>query len=121
MLTVTGLTKRFGSATAVHDVSFTIQPGEILGLIGQNGAGKTTTFRMLLNLLQADHGNMTWNDQPLSLLSRETIGYLPEERGLYPKMTVVDQICFFRRITWHETRCGDGCSGSMARSISGQR
>ena len=95
MLTVTGLTKRFGSATAVHDVSFTIQPGEILGLIGQNGAGKTTTFRMLLNLLQADHGNMTWNDQPLSLLSRETIGYLPEERGLYPKMTVVDQICFF--------------------------
>ncbi|MBS6631497.1 ABC transporter ATP-binding protein [Lacticaseibacillus paracasei] len=95
MLTVTGLTKRFGSATAVHDVSFTIQPGEILSLIGQNGAGKTTTFRMLLNLLQADHGNMTWNDQPLSLLSRETIGYLPEERGLYPKMTVVDQICFF--------------------------
>ena len=98
MLNVTNLTKRFGNTTAVHDVSFAVGPGEILGLIGQNGAGKTTTFRMLLNLLQPDQGTVTWNQQPLAKLSRETIGYLPEERGLYPKMTIAHQICFFAEL-----------------------
>ncbi|ETW67550.1 hypothetical protein N577_011155 [Lacticaseibacillus rhamnosus 2166] len=58
MLNVTNLTKRFGNTTAVHDVSFAVRPGEILGLIGQNGAGKTTTFRMLLNLLQPDQARL---------------------------------------------------------------
>jgi ABC-2 type transport system ATP-binding protein len=75
-----------------------VRPGEILGLIGQNGAGKTTTFRMLLNLLQPDSGTVTWQDRPLTQLSREMIGYLPEERGLYPKMTVADQISFFAEL-----------------------
>ncbi|KRK12176.1 ABC superfamily ATP binding cassette transporter, ABC protein [Lacticaseibacillus zeae DSM 20178 = KCTC 3804] len=85
MLTVTNLTKHFGKTTAVRNVSLSVRPGEILGLIGQNGAGKTTTFRMLLNLLQPDSGTVTWQDRPLTQLNREMIGYLPEERGLYPK------------------------------------
>lgn len=98
MLTVTNLTKHFGKTTAVRNVSLSVRPGEILGLIGQNGAGKTATFRMLLNLLQPDSGTVTWQDRPLTQLNREMIGYLPEERGLYPKMTVADQISFFAEL-----------------------
>lgn len=98
MLNVTNLTKHFGQTTAVRNVSLSVRPGEILGLIGQNGAGKTTTFRMLLNLLQPDSGSVTWQDRPLTQFSREMIGYLPEERGLYPKMTVADQISFFAEL-----------------------
>lgn len=98
MLNVTNLTKHFGKTTAVRSVSLSVRPGEILGLIGQNGAGKTTTFRMLLNLLQPDSGTVTWQDRPLTQLDREMIGYLPEERGLYPKMTVADQISFFAEL-----------------------
>lgn len=62
MLAVKDLVKTFGTMTAVDDVSFTVKPGEIMGLIGQNGAGKTTTFRMILNFLTPDSGTITWND-----------------------------------------------------------
>lgn len=98
MLEVAGVTKRFGDQTAVDEVSFTIAPGEILGLIGQNGAGKTTTFRMILDLLQPDAGRISWQGQPLAQLNRDFIGYLPEERGLYPKLTIEEQVQFFGQL-----------------------
>lgn len=98
MLEVEGLTKYFGNMAAVDDVSFRIPDGKILGLIGQNGAGKSTTFRLILNFLDADEGEVLWNGKPLTEKDYNIIGYLPEERGLYPKVTIEDQLIYFGRL-----------------------
>lgn len=98
MLEVDGLTKYFGDMAAVDDVSFRIPDGKILGLIGQNGAGKSTTFRLILNFLDADDGDVLWNGKPLTEKDYNVIGYLPEERGLYPKVTIEDQLIYFGRL-----------------------
>lgn len=75
-----------------------VKPGEVMGLIGQNGAGKTTTFRMILNFISADQGRITWKDGPINQEIKQKIGFLPEERGLYQKMTVEDQILYFAEL-----------------------
>ena len=98
MLEAKQLKKTFGSLTAVNDVSFTIEAGEILGMIGQNGAGKTTTFRLILDFLTSDSGEILWNGRPLTKADYDIIGYLPEERGLYPKVTIEDQLIYFGRL-----------------------
>jgi len=98
MLEVKGLKKSFGSVTAVDDVNFTIETGQIMGLIGQNGSGKTTTFRMILKLLNADEGTVTWKGRPFSSEFFDHVGYLPEERGLNQKMTIEHQILYFARL-----------------------
>lgn len=98
MLEVKGLNKTFGNLTAVDEVSFTIRPGEIMGLIGQNGAGKTTTFRIILDLLTADRGDVLWNGDIITNKVFNTVGYLPEERGLYPKVTIENQIVYFAQL-----------------------
>lgn len=98
MLEVSGLTKAFGEMVALNDVSFTIPKGQILGLIGQNGAGKSTTFRLILNFLDQDKGSIMWNGRPITEKDYNIIGYLPEERGLYPKVTIEDQLIYFGRL-----------------------
>ncbi len=98
MLEIKNLKKTFGELTAVDDVSFTIPDGQILGMIGQNGAGKTTTFRLILNFLTADSGEVLWNGRPLQKTDYDVIGYLPEERGLYPKVSIEDQIIYFAQL-----------------------
>lgn len=98
MLEVEGLTKAFGEMKAVDNVSFRIPDGKILGLIGQNGAGKSTTFRLILNFLDQDKGRISWNGQPINEEDYNIIGYLPEERGLYPKVTIEDQLVYFGRL-----------------------
>lgn len=98
MLEAKHLSKTFGSLTAVNDVSFTIKEGEILGMIGQNGAGKTTTFRLILDFLTSDSGEILWDGRPLTKADYDIIGYLPEERGLYPKVTIEDQLIYFGRL-----------------------
>jgi ABC-2 type transport system ATP-binding protein len=98
MLEVKQLSKRFGSMQAVRDESFTVNNGEIMGLIGQNGAGKTTTFRMILNFLKPDQGQVLLDGHALTAADYNSIGYLPEERGLYPKMKVEDQIVYFAQL-----------------------
>ncbi|MDT2702899.1 ABC transporter ATP-binding protein [Enterococcus dongliensis] len=95
MLQVEHLSKSFGLYKALDDLNFTIEDGKILGLIGQNGAGKTTTFRLILDFLTKDSGNVWWNGHELSEKDYDLIGYLPEERGLYPKVTIEDQLLFF--------------------------
>lgn len=95
MLKVENLSKSFGDLKVVDHLNFTVQPGEIMGLIGQNGSGKTTTFRMILDLLQPDQGKVTWNDQPIDKRMEDHIGFLPEERGLDQKQTVEQQILYF--------------------------
>jgi len=100
MLQVEHLRKTFGRVVAVDDVSFEIQPGTILGIVGQNGSGKTTIFRMILNFLTPENGGqVNWDGQPLHMKKvYDTVGYLPEERGLYESMTIEKQIMYFARL-----------------------
>lgn len=98
MLEVKQLNKSFGTMKAVEEVSFVIPEGKILGLIGQNGAGKTTTFRLILDLMQPDEGTVLWNGSRLTKKDYDQIGYLPEERGLYPKVSIEDQILYFAQL-----------------------
>ena len=98
MLEVKNLRKTFGELVAVDDLSFTIEDGEILGFIGQNGSGKTTTFRLILDFLMQDSGSVLWNGNPLSSDEYNIIGYLPEERGLYPKDSIETQLRFFGQL-----------------------
>lgn len=99
MLEAKNLTKTFGDLVAVNDVSFTVEPATIMGMIGQNGSGKTTIFRMLLDFLHPEKGGtVTWNGMPVSNQVRNIVGYLPEERGLYENMTIQDQVIYFARL-----------------------
>lgn len=97
-LKIDGITKTFGQFTAVNDVSFEVQSGTIFGFLGTNGAGKTTTMRIILDIIRADTGQITWNGTPTRDLARARFGYLPEERGLYPKMEVQEQLLFIGQL-----------------------
>src|SRR5581483_5917098 len=98
VLEVTHVGRSFGAVSAVKDVSFTVARGATFGLIGPNGAGKTTTMRMLLGILIPDRGTIRWEDVPVAAAASRRFGYLPEERGLYGKMKVRDQIAYFARL-----------------------
>jgi ABC-2 type transport system ATP-binding protein len=94
-LVVDHLTKRFGSIVALDDLTFEVAPGQVFGFLGANGSGKTTTMRIALGVLEADGGTVTWQGTESRRLPRSTFGYLPEERGLYPRMRVLDELLFF--------------------------
>ncbi|MDQ3053847.1 MAG: ATP-binding cassette domain-containing protein [Actinomycetota bacterium] len=98
MLEFDGLRKSYGTNLVLDDVSFTVAPGQMYGFCGANGAGKTTTMRIALGLARADAGEVRWKQQPVDLEVRRRIGYMPEERGLYPKMPVVEQLEYFGRL-----------------------
>jgi ABC-2 type transport system ATP-binding protein len=93
-LVIDALTKRYGTVQALGGISFAAQPGQVFGFLGPNGAGKTTTMRIVLGIVHADGGSVTWAGKPATSLPRRTWGYLPEERGLYPRMKVLDQLVF---------------------------
>lgn len=97
-LDIQHVTKRFGNITAVNDISFKVEPGRIFGFLGTNGSGKTTTMRMILDIIRPDSGQITWNGTSTQDLPRSMFGYLPEERGLYPKMVVEDQLLFLAQL-----------------------
>lgn len=92
------VTKRYGDFTAVDDLSLQVRPGRIFGLIGPNGAGKTTTIRMIVNITIPDSGRLELFGQPMETRLQDRIGYLPEERGLYRKMKVGEQLKFFAEL-----------------------
>ncbi|HEX5159370.1 MAG TPA: ABC transporter ATP-binding protein [Ktedonobacterales bacterium] len=98
-LTVEHVNKWFGSFQAIKDLSMDVRDGIIFGFVGPNGAGKTTTMRMILDLLRPDSGAITWDGAPMSAVSRREFGYLPEERGLYPRMEVQEQLLFLARLS----------------------
>jgi ABC-2 type transport system ATP-binding protein len=92
------VSKRFGQFTAVQDLSLVIPEKEMFGFLGANGAGKTTTFRMVLGLLDPSEGKITWDGLPIDYSQSHLVGYLPEERGLYPKLKVRDQLVYLGRL-----------------------
>ena len=95
MLKVENVTKYYGDLAAVDNLSFTVKPGEIFGLLGVNGAGKTTTFRMIIGLLDMTKGKITLDDKPIDYSVTDTIGFLTEERSLLTKMTVKEQAHYY--------------------------
>ena len=98
MLEVDGLTKRYGTKLALSDLSFSVRPGEVYGFVGANGAGKTTAMRIMLGVLAADSGVVRWQGKPVTFETRRRFGYMPEERGLYPKMRVTEHLVYLARL-----------------------
>ena len=95
MLKVENVTKYYGDFKAVDNLSFTVKPGEIFGLLGVNGAGKTTTFRMIIGLIEATNGSITLDNKKIDYSVTDDIGFLTEERSLLTKMTVEEQCIFY--------------------------
>lgn len=98
MLQLENITRSYGDRQVLHDVSFTVQPGRMTGFVGGNGAGKTTTMRIILGVLSADGGTVTKDGKPLTAGDRHRFGYMPEERRLYPKMKVEEQLVYLARL-----------------------
>ncbi|WP_327068518.1 ABC transporter ATP-binding protein [Kitasatospora sp. NBC_01302] len=97
-LEVDGLSKRYGDTVALREMTFEVRSGEIFGFVGSNGAGKTTTMRIVLGVLAADAGEVRWDGDRVTLRTRSRIGYMPEERGLYPRMRVGEQLEYLARL-----------------------
>jgi ABC-2 type transport system ATP-binding protein len=97
-LTVEHINKSFAHVQVIKDLSMEVLEGAIFGFLGANGAGKTTTMRMILDILRPESGSITWNGQDVREVPRPNWGYLPEERGLYPKMRVDEQLLFLARL-----------------------
>src|ERR1700704_3931432 len=97
-LEIDRVSKRYGEIVALDSVTFDVRAGELFGFVGSNGAGKTTTMRIALGVLAADSGEVRWDGAPVTLQTRRQIGYMPEERGLYPKMKVAEQLVYLARL-----------------------
>ena len=111
MLQTIDLTRRFGDLTAVDQVSLDVPDGTLTGFVGANGAGKTTTMRLITGVLGSHAGQVLWQGRPITAADRRRFGYMPEERGLYPKQPVLDQLIYLGRLT--------GLSATAARSRAG--
>ena len=95
MLEIADLSKRYGSVVALDGASFVARPGRLVGFLGPNGAGKTTTMRCVFGLARPDRGRTLWKGQEIDRQTRLRFGYMPEQRGLYPRMRVADQLSYF--------------------------
>ncbi|HCD50908.1 MAG TPA: ABC transporter [Balneolaceae bacterium] len=104
IIQVDAISKSFGKTKAVNQVSFTVEKGRIFGLLGPNGAGKTTTIRMINNILAPDEGSITINGVTASPETQKMIGYMPEERGLYKKMKVGEQLLYLTKLKGMNTK-----------------
>ncbi len=110
MLEFDGATKRFGALAALDGCTFAARPGRLTGFLGPNGAGKTTAMRAVFGLLDLDAGALRWRGAPIGPVERARFGYMPEERGLYPRMKVRDQLVYLGRL------CG-GTIGDVGRIV----
>jgi len=107
VLCVNGVSKRFGSTVALDEVSLTVPTGHIVGFLGPNGSGKTTTMRSIMGLVATDCGAVTWRGAPITDGVRRTFGYMPAERGMYPKMRVREQLVYFARLAGRDENEAD--------------
>ena len=98
MLELIGLRRSFDDVVALDDVTFSVPEGAIVGFVGPNGAGKTTAMRIALGVLAPDAGEVRWQGKPVDAIARRRFGYMPEERGLYPKMKVREQLVYLARL-----------------------
>jgi ABC-2 type transport system ATP-binding protein len=98
VLEIRDVSKTYGTRRVLDDVSFDVAPGRMTGFVGGNGAGKTTTMRIILGVLEADAGTVTLDGAPLGPTGRRRFGYMPEERGLYPKMKLAEQLIYLARL-----------------------
>src|SRR5919206_3900412 len=122
MLNPPSLPRRFGAVTALDDVTFAVRPGVLTGFIGANGAGKTTAMRIVVGVLAPDAGEVLWHGAPVGREERRLFGYMPEERGLYPKMTVLDQLVFFARLHGIAADAAEGRARDLLEELGlGQR
>jgi ABC-2 type transport system ATP-binding protein len=103
MLEFRGVSKRFGTLAALDDCSLTARPGRLTGFLGPNGAGKTTAMRAVFGLVALDSGVVLWRGAPIGQVERSRFGYMPEERGLYPRMRVRDQLVYLGRLSGRST------------------
>ncbi len=110
MLAVEHLTKRYDSLLALDDVSLQVERGQIVGFLGPNGAGKTTTMRAIMRLIELDAGTVTWDGADVDATVRQRFGYMPAERGMYPRMKVRDHLVYYGRL------CGLDASDAAARA-----
>ncbi|MGA8924316.1 MAG: ATP-binding cassette domain-containing protein [Candidatus Dormiibacterota bacterium] len=97
-LELQGVKKTYGTLVAVDDLDMAVRPGEVFGFVGSNGAGKTTTMRVVLGTLLPDRGHVLWDGSPIGFEVRRRIGYMPEERGLYPKMRIGEQLIYLAQL-----------------------
>ncbi|HEY4097691.1 MAG TPA: ATP-binding cassette domain-containing protein [Baekduia sp.] len=110
MLELDRISRRFGDVVALDELSLTVAPDRLTGFVGPNGAGKTTAMRIALGVLEADGGEVRWEGRPVTPADRARFGYMPEERGLYPRMRVADQVEHFTRL--------HGLDGAAARAAT---
>jgi ABC-2 type transport system ATP-binding protein len=97
-LELIGLTRRFGSVVALDGLTFSVPPGEVFGFLGPNGAGKTTAMRAIFGVVGLEAGQVRWRGRPVTEEDRHRFGYMPEERGLYPSMQILDQLEYLGRL-----------------------
>ena len=112
MLSIVDIRKRFGEVQALDGCSFSVERGRMLGFLGPNGAGKTTMMRAVFGLVEPDAGELLWDGRPVGLTERLRFGYMPEERGLYPRMPVGEQLAYFG--------CLHGMQENAARAAAGE-
>ena len=117
MLEVDGLTKRYGTTLALSDLSFSVRPGEMYGFVGANGAGKTTAMRIMLGVLAADSGEVRWRGRPVTFETRRRFGYMPEERGLYPKMRVTEHLVYLARLHGLDRAAADRSADELTERL----
>ena len=111
MLEFDGITRRFGDVVALDSLSFAVPPGQVFGFLGPNGAGKTTAMRAVFDLVALDAGVVRWKGVPVTQKDRRRFGYMPEERGLYPGMVIVEQIQYLARL--HGVDAADARTAAM--------
>ena len=99
MLELWDVSKRYGDVAALASCTFRVRPGRLTGFVGPNGAGKTTAMRAIFGLIAPDAGTVSWCGHAVSVADRQRFGYMPEERGLYPRMRVADQLVFLGRLS----------------------
>ncbi len=110
MLRLDGLTKRYGDVIALDGCTFDVRRGQLLGFLGPNGAGKTTAMRSVFSLVRPDAGELSWDGRPILPATRLEFGYMPEQRGLYPRMRLHDQLVYFGAL--HGMQRGDAATAA---------
>jgi ABC-2 type transport system ATP-binding protein len=122
MLELNQVSRSFDRRKVLDDISFTVGAGRLTGFVGSNGAGKTTTMRIVLGVLSADAGEVVWRGAPVDRAARRRFGYMPEERGLYPKMRIKDQLVYFGRLYGlSQARAGQQADDLLQRLHLGDR